>query len=292
MLFFSLWSDGGGHATLRARVSPPCGASQRPGDEISCGRRPVLRSRAPRAIEPGRPARGHARCASTPATSARRSSRPSTARSSGSRTASARASGTRPRPQRRRLLRHAEEVRGRLLPHHDVPRLPDQPDPLPLGVAVDDLGRSPTGQRYLNGSSTVLLFARAGAEGRVRHLAVPLPRPRHYVSHTGDRPIAITWQLDHAMPTDFFNDRRGRRPVATPSHDRHPSMLTVCQAPLLTLGRARAVGRQRGRSDAGTEECRISDDRPGLGRIVTSGATRCGVEQLDPRAGTGSPTGR
>ena len=28
--------------------------------------------------------------------------------------------------------------------------------------------------------------------------------PAHYVSHTGDRPIAITWRLEHAMPTDFF----------------------------------------------------------------------------------------
>ena len=29
--------------------------------------------------------------------------------------------------------------------------------------------------------------------------------PATYVSHTGDRPIAITWRLEHAMPTDFFN---------------------------------------------------------------------------------------
>ena len=43
--------------------------------------------------------------------------------------------------QRRRLLRHPEEVRGRLLAHHDVPRLPDQPDAVPLGVAVHHLGR-------------------------------------------------------------------------------------------------------------------------------------------------------
>ncbi len=28
--------------------------------------------------------------------------------------------------------------------------------------------------------------------------------PAHYLSHTGDRPIAITWRLDHAVPTDFF----------------------------------------------------------------------------------------
>jgi hypothetical protein len=28
--------------------------------------------------------------------------------------------------------------------------------------------------------------------------------PASYESHTGDRPIAITWRLRHAMPTDFF----------------------------------------------------------------------------------------
>ncbi len=29
--------------------------------------------------------------------------------------------------------------------------------------------------------------------------------PATYVSHTGDRPIAITWKLRTPMPTDFFN---------------------------------------------------------------------------------------
>jgi hypothetical protein len=28
--------------------------------------------------------------------------------------------------------------------------------------------------------------------------------PASYVSHEGERPIAITWQLEHAVPTDFF----------------------------------------------------------------------------------------
>jgi hypothetical protein len=26
------------------------------------------------------------------------------------------------------------------------------------------------------------------------------------VSHRGERPIAITWQLDHAMPADAFTE--------------------------------------------------------------------------------------
>jgi hypothetical protein len=29
--------------------------------------------------------------------------------------------------------------------------------------------------------------------------------PATYVSHTGDRPIAITWRLETPMPMDFFN---------------------------------------------------------------------------------------
>ena len=29
--------------------------------------------------------------------------------------------------------------------------------------------------------------------------------PARYVSHTGDRPIAITWRLRTPMPIDFFN---------------------------------------------------------------------------------------
>jgi hypothetical protein len=28
--------------------------------------------------------------------------------------------------------------------------------------------------------------------------------PAHYVSHTGDRPIALTWRLAYPMPTDVF----------------------------------------------------------------------------------------
>ena len=45
------------------------------------------------------------------------------------------------RSQRRRLLRHAQEVGGRLLADDDVSRLPDQPRAVPLGVAVDDIRR-------------------------------------------------------------------------------------------------------------------------------------------------------
>ena len=63
---------------------------------------------------------------------------------------------------------------------------------------------SKTGQRYLTGSSHVLLFARekkVDEFGTAPYLFLGQAR---CVEHTGDRPIAITWQLDHAMPTDFF----------------------------------------------------------------------------------------
>lgn len=63
---------------------------------------------------------------------------------------------------------------------------------------------SKTGQRYLTDASSVLLFAREQADGFFGTSPYLFLGPARYVSHTGDRPIAITWRLDHAMPTDFF----------------------------------------------------------------------------------------
>jgi superfamily II DNA or RNA helicase len=66
---------------------------------------------------------------------------------------------------------------------------------------------SPTGQRYLNHAregSNVLLFAR---EHKVYELGTApylFLGTGQYVSHTGDRPIAITWHLDRPMPTETF----------------------------------------------------------------------------------------
>lgn len=64
---------------------------------------------------------------------------------------------------------------------------------------------SRTGQRYLTGSSTVLLFVRETQQGEFGTSPYLFLGPVHYVSHTGNRPIAITWRLDHAMPTDFLS---------------------------------------------------------------------------------------
>ena len=63
---------------------------------------------------------------------------------------------------------------------------------------------SKTGQRYLTGSSNVLLFARDKKTDEFGTAPYVFLGPASYVEHTGERPIAITWQLDHAMPTDFF----------------------------------------------------------------------------------------
>ena len=67
--------------------------------------------------------------------------------------------------------------------------------------------KSPTGQRYINhaqADSGVLLFAR---EHKVYELGTAPYLCRgngQYVSHTGDRPIAITGHLDRPRPTETF----------------------------------------------------------------------------------------
>ncbi len=66
---------------------------------------------------------------------------------------------------------------------------------------------SPTGQRYIHhahAGSGILLFAR---EHKVYELGTApylFLGTAQYVSHTGDRPIAITWRLDRPMPTEAF----------------------------------------------------------------------------------------
>ena len=64
---------------------------------------------------------------------------------------------------------------------------------------------STTGQRYLNGSSAVLLFARHESKNEFGTSPYVFLGEAHYVEHSGSRPIAITWRLDQPMPIDFFN---------------------------------------------------------------------------------------
>lgn len=53
---------------------------------------------------------------------------------------------------------------------------------------------SPTGQRYIRGESTKLLFVREEANGQFGTAPYVFVGPVEYVSHEGDRPIAFTWQ--------------------------------------------------------------------------------------------------
>ena len=65
---------------------------------------------------------------------------------------------------------------------------------------------SPTGRRYRDGTSTILLFVRRERTGEFGTEPYMFLGPATYVSHTGDRPIAITWRLTHPMPADLYAD--------------------------------------------------------------------------------------
>ena len=63
---------------------------------------------------------------------------------------------------------------------------------------------SETGQRYVGGASTVLLFAREEPKSQFGTSAYLFLGEARYLKHEGERPIAITWELSVPMPTDFF----------------------------------------------------------------------------------------
>jgi Domain of unknown function (DUF3427) len=64
---------------------------------------------------------------------------------------------------------------------------------------------SPTGQRYLGGTSDVLLFVREQQRDELGTSPYLFLGRAQYASHQGSRPIAITWRLEHAMPSEVFN---------------------------------------------------------------------------------------
>lgn len=66
---------------------------------------------------------------------------------------------------------------------------------------------SATGQRYLTHrerGSQILLFARDRTTNDLGTSPFMFLGSANYVSHRGERPIAITWKLDIPMPTDVF----------------------------------------------------------------------------------------
>jgi hypothetical protein len=66
---------------------------------------------------------------------------------------------------------------------------------------------SPTGQRYIHHRerhSHILLFVRDRKTNALGTAPYVFLGPANYVSHERDRPMAITWRLHHAMPTDVY----------------------------------------------------------------------------------------
>lgn len=62
---------------------------------------------------------------------------------------------------------------------------------------------SSTGQRYQNHTrlgTSILLFARLRADDR----AFWFLGPATYVKHEGERPMAVTWRLQHPLPGDLY----------------------------------------------------------------------------------------
>lgn len=71
--------------------------------------------------------------------------------------------------------------------------------------------QSPTGQRYLNHrarGSHVILFVRQRQHENGRTAAYTCLGAADYVSHTGSRPIAITWRLRVPMPDHLYRDAK------------------------------------------------------------------------------------
>ena len=71
---------------------------------------------------------------------------------------------------------------------------------------------SRTGQRYVNHAavgSSILLFVRESSAGKsIGATPFLFLGKAWYVSHERDRPMAITWRLEHEMPPDFFQAAR------------------------------------------------------------------------------------
>jgi superfamily II DNA or RNA helicase len=73
--------------------------------------------------------------------------------------------------------------------------------------------RSATGQRYISHQemgTSVHLFVRESktADGTLGTPPYLYAGPMTYVSHTGERPLRMLWQLDHPLPADVFHAAR------------------------------------------------------------------------------------
>ena len=105
--------------------------------------------------------------------------------------------------QRRAVGLHARQEQRRLLPDHPLPRLRHQPHAHPLGEPVDDPGRQRHGSALPNherDGRSIMLFTRLRADDR----AFWFLGPATYRGHVGDKPMAITWELDTPLPGDLY----------------------------------------------------------------------------------------
>jgi len=100
------------------------------------------------------------------------------------------------------VLRDARQVRGRLLADHELSRLPISRDHFhweTQNAAAED---TPTGRRYIEQHENgwrFLLFVR-----ETRDDAFVALGPVRYVSHTGERPMGITWKLETPLSAALF----------------------------------------------------------------------------------------
>ena len=121
------------------------------------------------------------------------------------------------RAQCRRLLRHPEEVRGRLLAHHDVPRLPDRRRPVPLGVAVDDLGQlthgAPLPRRILAPSCSSYATSRRTTSAPRRTCSSARP-PTSRTQAIGPSRSRGSWRLRCRRTSSTTRRRSLSRPTA------------------------------------------------------------------------------
>ena len=71
---------------------------------------------------------------------------------------------------------------------------------------------SPTGQRYIHhagrGSRVCLFVRETGEDAQGRTTPFLFLGTAAYREHRGERPMAITWQLDREIPADFFQAAR------------------------------------------------------------------------------------
>ena len=70
---------------------------------------------------------------------------------------------------------------------------------------------SPTGQRYIHharAGNQILLFARETSESGVGAAPFLFLGKATYQGHRGERPMAITWRLEHPLPPHFYQTAR------------------------------------------------------------------------------------